>query len=123
MKICSICKEKFSEFACNAFPVTDGECCPRCDDLIVTPVRIMLVRGASQLVVSIFQQAIALRERKQQLIEKMEQQKICKGPRHPEGKSLPLDSFAPHSRWCRLCMSDYDKRRGSLRGAARGSAK
>jgi hypothetical protein len=128
MNICSICKENFSDFSCNAQPVNDGRCCPRCDDLIVVPLRILEARigtATSQFVASLFREAIELRELKTQWLEKIEQppRKICKGPRHPEGKILPLDSFAPRSRWCRLCQSDYDKKRGSLRGAARGTAK
>lgn len=48
-KICCICGEAFHEFPCNALPVAEGGCCAYCDDHVVTPARIRLVRqrGAS----------------------------------------------------------------------------
>lgn len=49
--------------------------------------------------------------------------KLCTGPLHPNGKLLPIDSFSYRSRWCRACMSDYDKKRGSLRGTPRSVKK
>jgi len=45
-QICSICGESFREYPCNAFPINDGRCCAYCDDHVVTPARIALVRGA-----------------------------------------------------------------------------
>ena len=64
MNKCSICKEEFSEHACNAQPITLGECCPRCDDLIVTPVRMIAAvapYSCHVTVVDMFRQAIAIR--------------------------------------------------------------
>jgi hypothetical protein len=51
---CSICFAQVAvKRSCNAWPINDGRCCPACDDLIVTPVRI--ARGTKQTI----QQAIA----------------------------------------------------------------
>jgi hypothetical protein len=61
---CSICQERFTENPCDAHPITDGPCCPRCDDLIVTPVRILreqLPRQAELITVA-FQSASKMRE-------------------------------------------------------------
>jgi hypothetical protein len=40
--ICTICNAPIadSRLACAARPLNEGKCCPSCDDLIVTPVRI-----------------------------------------------------------------------------------
>jgi hypothetical protein len=43
-KICSICQEPFREYACNAQPINNGRCCAYCDDHVVTPARIALMR-------------------------------------------------------------------------------
>jgi len=55
------------------------------------------------------------------------QLRLCKGPLHKnngEGTLIPRDSFASdRSHWCRRCQSDYDQRRGSVRGASRASRK
>ncbi len=55
------------------------------------------------------------------------QLRLCKGPLHKnndEGTMIPHDSFASdRSHWCRRCQSDYDQRRGSVRGASRASRK
>jgi hypothetical protein len=34
-KICSICQNEFKEFGNNAWPINDGECCDRCNDLVI----------------------------------------------------------------------------------------
>jgi hypothetical protein len=73
MNTCSICNEQFSEFPCNPHPIiANGKCCARCDDLIVTPVRILQAQlGAhTSIVVRAFQRAIELREIKKQIVKK-----------------------------------------------------
>ena len=55
---CTICGERFTDYPCDAHPVTKGTACPRCDDLIVTPVRILLVRGIN--IIGTINQAIAI---------------------------------------------------------------
>jgi len=44
VKTCSICGEWFREYPCNAQPVNNGRCCAYCDDHIVTPARIELMK-------------------------------------------------------------------------------
>lgn len=56
-QVCSICKEEFTEKSCSAYPVTLDRCCPRCDDLIVTPVRILDAQGYHHVLVQ-FQCAV-----------------------------------------------------------------
>lgn len=34
-------------FACNALPLANAQCCPKCDDLKVTPARLMM-RGVPE---------------------------------------------------------------------------
>lgn len=41
-RVCSICGETFREFANNAQPINDGQCCAYCDDHEVTPARIAM---------------------------------------------------------------------------------
>lgn len=42
MKTCILCKKKFSEYGNNPWPLAEkGECCDDCDDLKVTPARMM----------------------------------------------------------------------------------
>jgi hypothetical protein len=59
--------------------------------------------------------------------ENPQQLRLCKGPLHKNdgaGTMIPHDSFASdRSHWCRRCQSDYDQKRGSLRGASRASRK
>jgi len=43
-KVCSICREVFHEYPCNAQPVNDGECCAYCDDHVVTPARMAIAQ-------------------------------------------------------------------------------
>jgi hypothetical protein len=64
MTYCFICKELFSEPACSAYPIAERVCCPRCDDLIVTPLRILDAQLGFELsseVLKVFRQAIELR--------------------------------------------------------------
>jgi len=56
--ICSICDEQIVGPSCSAHPINDGRCCWRCDDLIVTPVRLALSCGMN--VVRFFQQGIGI---------------------------------------------------------------
>lgn len=37
---CSICGEEYYGWGNNAFPVTEGRCCDKCNDEFVIPVRI-----------------------------------------------------------------------------------
>jgi hypothetical protein len=61
----------FSDYPCSAWPVTDGACCQRCDDLIVTPVRIVMATSAdSALVIRTFRTAIQMHVVKRQIIQK-----------------------------------------------------
>jgi hypothetical protein len=70
MRTCSICRENYSTHACSAFPVTERDCCERCDDLVVTPLRIAMSLGYST-VLRLFQDAIIMREQKQKLRKKL----------------------------------------------------
>jgi hypothetical protein len=70
MNPCVICKEQFEGYGCNAYPIIPGECCPRCDDLIILPVRILLAKGTD--VAHIFRDAIEMRKAKQLLRKKHE---------------------------------------------------
>jgi hypothetical protein len=76
--LCSICSGDFDEFPCSAHPITDGQCCARCDDLIVTPIR--MVRSAAPdvhaTVVDMFRRAIAMRASKLKAIEQMKREKM-----------------------------------------------
>jgi hypothetical protein len=58
-RLCSICGESFHTPPCSAHPVTPGVCCQRCDDLIVTPVRILRARPGTS-VLATFAQAIEM---------------------------------------------------------------
>lgn len=41
-KICVLCRKPFSEFGCSPFPLRRrGLCCNRCDDMKVTPARLI----------------------------------------------------------------------------------
>ena len=40
MKICSICKGKYTGFGNNARPINAGRCCDTCDEITVIPARI-----------------------------------------------------------------------------------
>lgn len=41
---CSICEREVREYGCNAQPVNDGRCCRECDNTVVVPARIELIR-------------------------------------------------------------------------------
>lgn len=43
-KLCSICYREFTEYGNNAEPINDGRCCDDCDNQIVIPARIQLIR-------------------------------------------------------------------------------
>lgn len=72
-RTCSICAEKFTEFPCSARPINDGECCPRCDDLIVTSIRIVEAQDvkASALITDAIQRAIEMRKGKKQAMAEL----------------------------------------------------
>ena len=42
---CAICGQQFREYPNNPHPVTTGQCCAYCDDHVVTPARIALMRS------------------------------------------------------------------------------
>lgn len=69
LNVCSICSQQFAEYPCSAQPITDGECCPRCDDLLVTVVRMCIAadQGAGMLLVQMMQRAIVMRRHKLKL--------------------------------------------------------
>jgi hypothetical protein len=74
---CSICGEEFSEFACYASPIIDASCCSRCDDLIVTPVRILgtALPSVANEIVAVFRNTVVLRARKKELIAEWQQKR------------------------------------------------
>jgi hypothetical protein len=43
--LCVICGKPYELDGCDAMPVTEGRCCNRCDDLIVTPARLSKITG------------------------------------------------------------------------------
>ena len=78
MNVCTICSEKFTEFPCSARPINDGQCCPRCDDLIVTTIRMLascVPVHEHIVIVEMFQRAIAMRAAKAQATAQLLKQK------------------------------------------------
>ena len=43
-QVCSICRLAFVEYGNNAWPVNEGRCCNICNDTVVIPARIVLMR-------------------------------------------------------------------------------
>lgn len=74
---CSICSGEFTEYPCSGHPITDGEVCPRCDDLLVTVVRMCIAadQGAGALLVQMMQRAIIMRRHKLKLTADMLKQR------------------------------------------------
>jgi hypothetical protein len=83
MNNCSICQVEFSEYECSGWPIVDGPCCPRCDDLIVTVARMMQAAdpGAGALMVQMEQRAITMRRHKLRLTADMLKQRKRKAKR------------------------------------------
>jgi hypothetical protein len=52
---CVLCGHPFREPPNSAQPIVDGLCCARCDDVVVTPVRLHLARPSVPPVVFIRQ--------------------------------------------------------------------
>jgi hypothetical protein len=44
-KVCAICGKPYQGFGCNAMPVANGQCCDKCDNLIVLPTRLAAATG------------------------------------------------------------------------------
>jgi hypothetical protein len=42
---CVICAKPIDGYGCNALPVARGQCCSRCDDLVVLPARLAALTG------------------------------------------------------------------------------
>lgn len=57
---CSICDEAIADHrtACSAHPLNQNWCCARCDNLIVTPLRVALSQGIN--VVALFRQGVEM---------------------------------------------------------------
>jgi len=66
---CSICHTLIivEEASCSAQPLNDGRCCPTCDDLIVTPVRV--ARSSRLAIATAVESAVQMRKSAQRLRE------------------------------------------------------
>jgi hypothetical protein len=49
-RVCSICQGTYVGFGDSAFPVNDGRCCRQCNQTVVVPARIDLIRSALSVV-------------------------------------------------------------------------
>ena len=49
-QICVICRQRFSEFGNNAWPVKDGNCCDACNKKVVLSSRVKLADERQGLV-------------------------------------------------------------------------
>jgi len=74
---CVICDEMFLEYPCSARPLLPGDCCPRCDDLIVTTIRMITAVDQAQgaLAAEMMRRAIDMRNGKRELMERMREQR------------------------------------------------
>ena len=58
---CEICGGDHGErYSCNAMPIVNGRCCMTCDDLIVSPVRILqrTYPDAANEIVALFRSSV-----------------------------------------------------------------
>ena len=47
-KTCSICREKYTGWGNNAWPVTDGRCCDACNRDYVIPARLYGIKNPKE---------------------------------------------------------------------------
>jgi|SRR5215471_2579593 len=72
MNTCAICDDQFEQPPCSARPIKDDAlCCPRCDDLVVTPLRILVARRLvnPKAAVDIFRGAAEIHKAAKKLLE------------------------------------------------------
>jgi hypothetical protein len=74
---CAMCNRfTLERRSCNAMPIVQGRCCFTCDDLIVTPVRILMqMRPSDNEIVAMFRNAVRTHHQLKELRRKHETSK------------------------------------------------